>query len=73
MASQRYRLDIDTAAGGVPSYSTVVYAQTAGAAAGFVDIYFDNTDVKSVSMMLHNLEVLKLFIQDNLRTNIGGV
>lgn len=73
MASQRYRLDIDTAAGGLPSYSTVAYAQTAGATAGFVDIFVDNSDIKSVAMLLHALEVLKLFIQDNYRTNVGGV
>lgn len=73
MASQRFRLDIDTAAGGVPTYSSVVYAQTAGATTGFIDVYLDNADIKSMAMLEHALEVLNITIRDLYRTKVGGV
>ena len=72
MASQRFRLDIDTAAGGVPTVSSVTYLQTAGATAGFVDLFLDNTDIKSLAMLEMALEHLILYLRDNYRRSVGG-
>ena len=71
MASQRFRLDIDTV--GVPTVSSVAYAATAGATAGFVDVFLDDTDIKSMAMLEMALEHLKLAIRDRYRQSVGGV
>jgi len=71
MASQRFRLDVDTV--GVPSVNSVVYAQTAGAAAGFIDVYMDDADIVSMAALEMYLEHLKLAIRDSYRLNVGGV
>jgi len=73
MASQRFRLDIDTVAGGVPTVSSVAYAATAGATAGFVDLFLDNTDIKSSAQLDMILEHLKLAIVERYRQSVGGV
>jgi hypothetical protein len=72
MASQRFRLDIDTVSGGVPTQSSVAYAQTAGATAGFVDVFLDNTDIKSMAMLEDVLLKLTTFIRDSYRQSVGG-
>lgn len=73
MASQRFRLDIDSAAGGVPTSSSVAYAATAGATAGFIDVFLDNADIKSTAMLDDMLEKLMLAIKDRYRASVGGV
>jgi len=73
MASQRFRLDVDSVSGGVVPSSSVVYAQTAGAAAGFIDVYMDNTDIKSMAMLEDMLLKLSLAIKDRYRQSVGGV
>ena len=73
MASQRFRLDVDTVAGGVLTSSQVVHATTAGATTGFVDVFLDNADIKSVAMLNDILEKLKLAIVDQYRLKVGGV
>jgi hypothetical protein len=72
MASQRFRLDVASVTGGVPTSSSVAYAQTAGATAGFIDVFLDNTDISSVAMLDDMLEKLKLAIKDRYRQSVGG-
>ena len=73
MASQRFRLPIASAAGGVPSVSSITYLQTAGATAGFVDVFLDNADIKSLAMLEMAIEHLKLYLRQNYRVSVGGV
>lgn len=73
MASQRFRLDVDTVSGGAVPASSVAYAQTAGATAGFIDIFLDNADIKSTAMLDDMLMKLCLAIKDRYRTSVGGV
>lgn len=72
MASQRFRLDIDTVSGGVPTVGSVAYAATAGATAGFVDLFLDNADIKSSAQLDMILEHLKLAIVERYRQSVGG-
>ena len=73
MASQRFRLDVDTVSGGVPTVSSVAYAQTAGATAGFVDLFLDNADIKSMAMLEDVLMKLMMAVKDQYRLKVGGV
>ena len=73
MASQRFRLDIDTAAGGVPTQSSVAYAQTAGATTGFIDLFLDNADIKSTAMLEDALKKIFDAVRDSYRRSVGGV
>ena len=73
MASQRFRLDIDTVSGGVPTQSSVAYSQTAGATAGFIDLFLDNADIKSTAMLEDMLEKLMNAVRARYRQSVGGV
>ena len=73
MASQRFRLDIDTVSGGVPTSSSVAYAATAGATAGFVDLFLDNADIKSMAHLEDVLQKLTVAVRDRYRQSVGGV
>lgn len=73
MASQRFRIDIDTISGGVPAESTVAYSQTAGATAGFVDLFLDNSDIKSEAQLEQIVEVFRLSLRRLYRVSVGGV
>lgn len=73
MASQRYRLLIENVTGGVPTESSVTYAQTAGATADNMDLFLDNTDIKSEAHLASCLEALKQAVLRRYRSDVGGV
>jgi hypothetical protein len=73
MASQRFRLDVDTVSGGVVPASSVAYSATAGATAGFIDLFLDNADIKSVAMLQDMLEKISIRVVDIYRQSVGGV
>lgn len=73
MASQRFRLGIGSVSGGVPTESSVAYSQTAGATATFLDLFVDNTDIKSEAHLGAALEALKMAVLRSYRASVGGV
>jgi len=73
MASQRFRIPVESVAGGVPSASTVTYAQTAGATADFMDLFLDNVDIRSMAHLEMLLEHLTKAVRDRYRQSVGGV
>ena len=73
MASQRYRLQLESVSGGVPTESSVAYAQTAGATADMMDLFVDNADIKSEAHLAAALEALVKAVLRRYRSDVGGV
>lgn len=73
MASQRFRIDVDTISGGGLAESQVAYSASAGATAGFVDLFLDNSDIKSEAQLEQIVEMFRLSLRRLYRVSVGGV
>lgn len=73
MASQRFRIDVDTISGGGLAESQIAYAQTAGATTGYVDLFMDNLDIKSEAQLEQVVEMFRIGLRRLYRSSVGGV
>ena len=73
MASQRFRIDVDTISGGGLAESQIAYSATAGATTGFVDLFLDNADIKSEAQLEQVVEMLRIGLRRLYRSSVGGV
>lgn len=73
MASQRFRIDVVSPAGGSSSQKECSHATAAGATASFIDLFVDNAEIKSMQQLEDALAQLVIYIRDNYRLKVGGV
>lgn len=52
--------------------SSVTFTQTAGATTGQVDLFFDNSDIKSKAQIINIMKNVEMALDRAYRLNIGG-